>query len=278
MDFLDPVPPPRVKKKEKIDNSPVVSSKHRDKRSDQVCDVGQDHTSGQDHMITNEDHMITKDHSEDHMITEDHIINAHMITKDHVDSRSDHMTNEKQNHKTSSEDSLLSKTDHPLHKQTHAGDHVIPDASNSTMYFEAASHISLHGNGNDVTDGGNSYDVQKELDEILSKSELVDGTHLDLPTQVTMTSTDATNTITTTTTAAAAGGTTNTVVMGASVADMDTSTSLTKSDHGQSSSSTNSKSDKLDLPSNAPMSDSVKLCVSVCVHAYCVCVCVCLFH
>ena len=67
--LLEPVPPPRVKKKEKIDNSPVVGRTHHDKRSDQVSsDAGQDHTSGQDDMITkddNKDHIIN---AQDHMI------------------------------------------------------------------------------------------------------------------------------------------------------------------------------------------------------------------
>ena len=122
------------------------------------------------------------------------------------------------------------------------------------------SHSSLHSNSNDVTEGDNAYDVQKELDEILSKSDLVGGTHLNLPTQFTTT----TNTATTTTTITASTATTTTTATTTVTVDTtnmtatDTSTSLTN--NTESSPSINSKSDNLDLPSNSPMSDSVSYC------------------
>lgn len=196
--------------------------------SDQVCDAGQDYTSEQDHMITKDDHMTG---GQDHEITKDH-------DKGHMSSEQDHMINEQQ---SSSED-MTGQKDDVKHQQTNMQDHVTPDVSHNTMYYEASSRISLPGNSNDVTDGGNTYDVQKELDEILSKSDLVDGTHLNLPTQVTTNNTTA-------------SATSSATVDDDSVVVMDTSTSLTKSDQTQTSPSTNSKSDNLELP---PMSDSVK--------------------
>ena len=247
VDFSDPVPPPRAKKKEKFDNSPVVPRNRHDVTSDRVTN------SGQDHVRNEKDHMITKGYDEDHMLSEE-----------------DHVTSKEHNQTTSNE------KDQTKCDQSHTADHVMPDVSTNTVYFEATSRTSLHGNNNDVTDGGNNYDVQKELDEILSKSDLVDGTHLNLPTQVPSTHTNATTTTTTKATKAAANtkittttdaSTTNTsgvVDMDTSAVVMDTSISLTKSDHTQSSPSSNSNLDT-GFPPNSPMSDSVNMsvCLSV---------------
>lgn len=210
--------------------------------SDQPQDSGESHrTSEQDHMIT-EGHVISG--VQDHVMTENH-------GKDHLISEQDHMTNEVEGQVTS-EDSIVSDKDQLPSEQAKRQDHVMPDVSNNTMYYEAMSHTSLHSNSGGVTDGVNTYDVQKELDEILSNSDLVDErTH--------------STSFTTDTTTAVTVDTTSKVVMDTSavIMDTDTSTSLTKLGHSQSSPSTNSKSDTKHLPSNSPMSDSVKLIIVV---------------
>lgn len=197
-------------------------------RNEQDHVISKEH--GKDHMISEQDHVITKDHDRDHMI-----------------GGQDHVRSEEQNQTTSK----CENDQIECEKSTE--DHVMPDVSKNTMYFEAKSRTSLHGNSNDVNDGGNNYDVQKELDEILSNSDLVDGTHLNLPTQIVTTTAAATAPTTTTTTT----NIPNTNSVDTSTVVMETNTSLIKSDHTQSSPSTNSKSDNAAFPS--PMSDSVSL-------------------
>lgn len=180
-----------------------------------------------------------------------------MISKNHVGdhmiSRQDYMTNEQQDHMTSG-DNVISEQSNLKFERTNRQDHAISaDVSNITMYYEATSHSSLHSNSkNDVTDGDNTYDVQKELDEILSKSDLVDGTHLNLPTQL-ATTIDSTTTIATGTTTSTTSTATVTVDATSVIV---TDTSLTKSYDTQSNPTVNSKL-------NSPMSDSVNLFVCV---------------
>ena len=215
-------------------------------------------------MRNEQDHVINKECDADHMISgQDHVVTKDHHDKDHMISGQDHVRSEKQNQVTSKHSE---KDQINCEKSTEdcvmPEDHVMPDVSKNTMYFEAKSRTSLVGDSNDVTDGGNGYDVQKELDEILSNSDLIDGTHLNLPTQIMTTTTAATTAAST----AAASTTTTTHAVNTSSVDTstvvtETSTSLTKSDHTQSSPSTNSKSDA--VASASPMSDSVSLFIHV---------------
>ena len=181
-----------------------------------------------------------------------------MISEDHdKDSKQDHVISRKQ-------DQITSKDDND--EQSNTDDRVMPDVSTNTVYYETKSLASLHSNNDDVTDGGNGYDVQKELDEILSNSELVDGTHLNLSTQIIRTTATARATTTAATVASTRTTSTGTGVVAMDTSDVvDTKTSAvvkeTSTSHTQSSSSTYHKSDNVALPSHSPMSDSVSCLV-----------------
>lgn len=208
----------------------------------QVCHSGQD--DGQDHVITKDGH------DKDHMVTSD---------KDHMINRLGH-----------EQDNMMGKES--VQKFEQRGDHVTPEVSSNTMYYEVTSDTSLHGNNND---GENSYDVHKELDEILSKSDLVDGAQLSLPTLLTttaiMTATNTTTnssaktmtTISTSTNTTVAAVNTTSTTATTTMVTTDTSPSLMKSRDPQSGATADNSNSLHPGFSSSPMSDAVNLCMSI---------------
>ena len=115
---------------------------------------GQDHvTSDKDHVTTGEDQINSE---VNHMTSDkDHVTTV----QDHVTAENDHVTAEK-DHVTveDRETRLLTDDTHDSRNESHDDCDII--------------------NNDVINDGGVSYDATKELDEILSKSDLVDGSFL----------------------------------------------------------------------------------------------------
>jgi len=222
----EPVAPPRGKKKttgNKLDGSPVVSG-------NQVR--GQDHVT--DHVISDKDHVTSG---------EDRVT----FDKDHVTIEEDHeVTN-----KTSDKDLLTSDKDHVISDEDHVASNKDMAARLGHTLTDNTSHDKSPNHHGDVTDGGSNYDATKELDEILSKCDLVDGSHLSTSHSIGVTDTIETY-----------------------------PPQKISHEQPQESSNIHKKSNSLEVPltssassvvnkspSPGPMSDSVSV--------YCVCVCVC---
>jgi len=112
-------------------------------------------TSKEDHVTFDKDHVTTEDQKitdKDHTVTSDKNYVISDKNEDHVAAEQDHMTSIK-DHVDMAKRLDYSATPH--------------DKKNKSPIH--------HG---DVTDRGSNYDATKELDEILSKCDLVDGSHL----------------------------------------------------------------------------------------------------
>ena len=175
-------------------SSPVVSNNQMS---------GQDHvTMDQDHVTKDQDHVTSgDDHVKDHVTSgEDCVISDeyHMISdKDHVILEKDHVTT-RQDHVISGKDHVTTEQDHVISNKKHMTVEMATKLDHTSTNDTVASHDTKdkahdhHGDVIDHTDGGSNYDATKELDEILSKCDLVDGSHLSTNHSIGMTDTKET--------------------------------------------------------------------------------------
>jgi len=222
------------------DSSPVVSSNQM---------RGQDHVTS--HVISDEDNVTSEeDHvtfDKDHVTAEDHKI----VDKDHtLTSDKNYVISDKnEDHVAAEQDHVTSVKDHvDMAKRL---DYTSTD--NTAISHDKKDKSPIH--HGDVTDGGSNYDATKELDEILSKCDLVDGSHLSTDHSIGVTDTIKTR-----------------------------PPQKAVHEQPQQSSIVHKKSNSLEVPlastagnkSSSPgaMSDSVRVCCVVCVFVCSVCLCV----